>query len=136
MRLYERGCLTERCAQIRWQQHCSGVETTEKLLTQLHHDHSFTLFFVHRCQTKLRIHTYEINILSLVFQELLIPTAVHPSRQVGQHLAAVKMVCISAPSLCPAPTSGMKPSTPVRAAPVRTPSTTLSNKTHISSTAD
>lgn len=54
--------------------------------------------------------------LSLISQVRLTPTAARRSRRAGWRLAAVKTECTSAPSPCPAPTSGMKPSTPARAA--------------------
>lgn len=99
-------CLTEACAQIRWQQLCGAVQTTKKVKLHYHFvQTSFSWCFP--------IQTLEVKLL--VFQVLLTPTAARPSRQVERCLVAVKMECINAPFPSPVLTSGMTPSTPVRA---------------------
>lgn len=99
-------CVCQRDVEkIRWQQ--------LHRRTKKHMKYKFAavckIFFNQKCRFKMWF-------LSLNSQGRLTPTAARRSRRAGWRSAAVRTECTSAPSPCPAPTSGMKPSTPARAA--------------------
>lgn len=103
------GCLKRRCVKIWWR-----LQHQKKLYKTLRR-HFLPANSLESRGTEEHILTF-LCCLSLIVQVPPTPTAAPPCRRAPRCLVAAKTACTSAPSRCPAPTSGMKPSTPARAA--------------------